>query len=82
MVCLPYVAVATVLAYGNDQVDFIFEQNKMRDHVLGNLGSGSLQPFPRLAQSTNSYIDILDLEREACVYWHENFNMLLLINQV
>ena len=48
------IAVATDLAYGNDPANVIFEQNKMRNHVLENLESGSLQPFPRLEQNTNS----------------------------
>ena len=48
------IAVATDFAYGNDPANVIFEQNRMRNHVLENLESGSLQPFPRLEQNTNS----------------------------
>ena len=48
------IAVATDLAYGNDPANVIFEQKKMRNHVLGNLESGSLQPFPRLTKSINN----------------------------
>ena len=48
------IAVATDLAYGNDPANVIFKQKKMRNHVLGNLESGSLQPFPRLTKSTNN----------------------------
>ena len=42
------------LAYENDPANVIFEQKKMRNHVLENLESGSLQPFPRLTKSTDS----------------------------
>jgi len=45
------IAVATDLAYGNDPVNIIFEQKKMRNHIFENLESGLLQPFPRLTKS-------------------------------
>lgn len=48
------IAVATDLAHGNDPVNVIFEQKKMRDHLMRSLESGSLQAFPRLAQSNNT----------------------------
>ena len=48
------IAVATDLAYGNDPANVIFVQKKMRNHVLENLESGSLQPFPRLTKSTDN----------------------------
>ena len=52
------IAVVTNLAYGNDSVNVTFEQNKMRDHFLKNLESGSLWAFPRLGQSTSSQVHV------------------------
>ena len=46
------IAVATDLAYGNDPANVIFEQKKMKNYVLENLKSESLQPFSRLTKST------------------------------
>ena len=37
------IAVASDLAHGKDPANVFFEQNKMRDHLMRNLESGSLQ---------------------------------------